>query len=146
VSDELRAALERLRRYDAEGLLAYGGPGDADKLHGTAAVEMYQAAINSRDADRAILADAYLAERPADDDLPVTEEWLRAVGFVWREDWMSWVSDGCDQCIQVSRSVEAPKEWTLQYERDFCWPHALIVRSDLRRLCAALGIALKDST
>jgi hypothetical protein len=61
-TDELREAAERLRAYGAATDWTEAGFGAADH---------YQAI-----QDRHALADAYLAEHPADDAEPVTAEWL----------------------------------------------------------------------
>jgi hypothetical protein len=88
-----------------------------------------------------------IAEHPADSDLPVTEEWLRSVGFetavnplwIWarsaeiclaRDNTGSWVVTRADDddAFFVSE-VEIP---------------AFKTRGDVRRLCVALGIPLPD--
>lgn len=65
MSDELRAAAERLRAEDYTGTPVI--------------FKMPQRKAN----DARQIVNAYLAEHPADDDVPVTEEWLNSLGRLW---------------------------------------------------------------
>jgi hypothetical protein len=95
-------------------------------------------------ADDMALADAYLAEHPADDGDVVTPEWLLSVGFT------------------LDHEMEPPRD-PVYCIRSLLWrPHYFEVnqgkwqfgpvtinqnpktRGDVRRLCAALGIPLPD--
>lgn len=87
------------------------------------------------------VADLCLCEHPADDDEPVTEEWLRSVGAI------------------VIRETAAFGMLTLELGGLLCWrrhdretfyltdmrklPH-IKTRGDVRRLCRALGIPLNE--
>jgi hypothetical protein len=99
------------------------------------------------------LANAYLAEHPADDDEPITADWLRSVGA--KEVDLSWRND------QFSTHLPA---YVFGNGRFGVWGHeaawsmyllnadgfdgqeehvtAVRTRGQLRRLCAALGITL----
>lgn len=87
------------------------------------------------------VANAYLAEHPADDALPIDELWLRGVGFkprgiegdlwLWPLHWRHFSGEVVLQPAQLE-----------------IW-HGVLrghpkTRGDLRRLCAALGINLKE--
>ena len=82
--------------------------------------------------DLFVLAQAYIAEHPADDDEPVTDEWLDSVFGTddslcteWHDEWgekITWL----DKFGLVS--IPMPK-----------------TRGDVRRLCRALGIELNES-
>ena len=91
-----------------------------------------------------MLAESYLAEHPADDAEPVTEEWLLSVGFKRAED---------DPVILVLPSTDTGRAMTyvtiepceLRLEADdggSIWIGER-TRGDVRRLCTALGIELK---
>ena len=83
------------------------------------------------------LADAWIAENPADDDEPVSEEWRRSVGFeqtecvvlVLRLDFIEWY--GPKQSINVGSMIMKGL------------PNCR-TRGALRRLASALGIPLKE--
>lgn len=87
--------------------------------------------------DRGILARAYLAEHPADDGEAVTAEWLEVVG--------------------LSDAIELPEQFGIQFYPDgyaglwyYYGPGKDLrieckTRGDVRRLCKALGIELKES-
>lgn len=118
MSDELR---ER-----AETLVA---------LHQTVSID----ATSSFEACGIKLAYAYLAEHPADDELAVDEAWLRSVGFSDTK-WDGEVELGrlyahCGTTIALSLCGEYSDE-------SVALPCK--TRGDVRRLCKALGIELKE--
>lgn len=84
------------------------------------------------------VVNAWLAEHPSDDDEPVTEEWLREIGFTYDDEW-------------GATYIYGYKTFPLWYE-DLCgewgWGEAELpspkTRGDVRRLCRALGIELKE--
>lgn len=93
------------------------------------------------------LAEAIIAEHPADDDEPVTEEWLRYVGF----------RDG--QCGMLSRGVvhadlHAFKTFShvthiSVYVGKGMATHTTVekaTRRQVRDLCRALGVDLRESS
>jgi hypothetical protein len=97
-----------------------------------------------------LLADAWLAEHPVDDDEPVTEEWLLSVGFSKKNS--AWASIGFDDEI-YERYLGIEEDFSLALgEHDFLglnaiyvpFPGAAKTRGDVRRLCKALGVPLKQ--
>lgn len=86
------------------------------------------------------LAVAYLAEHPADDDEPLTDESLRAIGFELDKDAPSWavvigkkphrvrITFAGQPCLRIEE-MEIKVNPT---------------RGDIRLLCRALGIELKE--
>lgn len=120
--------------------------------------------------DREILSRLALAEHPADDDTAVDEAWLRSVGF---RDWPRLDDDsdleGYD--IYILANEEIGWECRLAYRANgfylvrMCDPDVcdllaaesvelfdsrnnrkVVTRGDVRRLCRALGIELKETT
>lgn len=87
------------------------------------------------------LANAYLAEHPADEDEPVTEEWLRAIGFNDDKEFPGYVilltECGYIECIGFDGGVE----WMLFGNELNPGPQT---RGQVRLLCRALGIELKE--
>lgn len=75
--------------------------------------------------DLAVLADAYLAEHPPDDDQPVDEEWLREMHLMYD----SWVV-GDDECITVKFKG---RDWGITF-----WRSDLPTRRQVRLLLEAL--------
>ncbi len=128
MSDELRAAAERLRRYEAGERMAdvYG-----TEIH--AWDQMYRMDVHR-------VAQAYLAEHPEDDDVEIDESWLTVVG--------KWDADGCNFDLGPVDNL------ILQMEDDVAWlcsddtvPVRIGVkenRGSVRRLCRALGVELKE--
>ncbi len=122
--DELRAAkFLRSIRYDCRG--------DGGYVDGRG----QEVLLWDVDDARKTLADAWLAEHPADEHEPVTADWLRSVGgpdFEYR------TTFGVVLTLLVVKT-----------ERDG-WhaatiPVPLPTRGHVRRLCAALGIHLTES-
>lgn len=93
-------------------------------------------------ADWQTLVAAYLADHPADDADPVTEGWLRTVGF-----------QQAGPCLEVSSPSEAIRIalwftapgvvefWRLHGNK---LDHQPSTRGHVRRLCSALGIVLQE--
>lgn len=91
------------------------------------------------------LLKAYDSEHPTDDDVPVDEEWLRSVGFVKHEALWQWAA-GTDGLLRVLYWPEYHHgEWWIESpdNRMSEIPDAK-TRGDVRRLCRALGIELKE--
>jgi hypothetical protein len=131
MNSDVRAAAERCRlnRYTAE------------------APDM-RTAMNEKRDDWRTLALAYLAEHPADDAEPISQAWLRSVGFrdvgencvgenylcvnttgrtaliVWSEGWF--LSEACGGNFAGQVGIKTPEN-----------------RGAVRRLCQCLGITLK---
>lgn len=89
-----------------------------------------------------VLAQQYTIEHPADDAEPVTEDWLRSVGWslksVFREMYheptmLRWAMP----VLQADMGV-----WSIGEMREQL-RYAPKTRGDVRRLCAALGVELK---
>ena len=113
MSNELRAAAER-RRLCAETATVYPG----------------------MESDADVLADAYLAERPADDGEPVTVEQLRAEGWPIYDYpcfWTSRTASGVGVMIDFRSDGRV-----LTKVGGLDWRTAP-TRGDVRRLLAALG-------
>lgn len=117
---ELRAAAERLRdgAYPAIDLPPW-------------ATRVYR--------DGAAVAAAWLAEHPADDAEPVTEEWLRSVGFSSRPN-NRWLQIRTPQGGRLDCWMASPL-WEF-HDEAVAIPQT---RGDVRRLCTALGIDLAPS-
>lgn len=120
MSDELRAAAEVLK-WDCDYNLDYITP-----AHHRAA----------RD-----LSNFYLAEHPADDEMPVTESWLESIGFR---------REPVNDCVMKLETISRTAAW--KYDCEY-WrvdfqklPEALYpkTRRDVRQLCRVLGIQIKD--
>lgn len=128
---ELREAAERLRRMRQESESHDGGyPANAEGRRQS----LY---------DHAALAEAYLAEHRADDAEPITEDWLRSVGFDTADNpaWV-WIGDN----FKIARHRVGGR-WQICYlddngpSTDIPGPNT---RHDLRQLCRALGIELRE--
>lgn len=98
--------------------------------------------------DQDLIVTAYLAEHPADEDEPITEEWLRGVGFSICAHWGAMAIGDSDQ---IALEWDYGK-WLIRWRRpsdrlttDIPIP-APKTRSDLRLLCRALGITLEESS
>lgn len=84
MSDELRAVAERLRpRLDAFVTGSRDASGEPDTAEWPVTVKLHTAGGASVVAtlDLLRLAKAYLAEHPADDGEPATEEWAKSLGL-----------------------------------------------------------------
>lgn len=121
MSDELKAAaIEILERWEASS-------GSPVGILATNALK---------------LADAYLCEHPADDDEPVTEEWLLSVGFV---------KGGSPQarniyCGYLTIDDIASGEASICNWNDrVAIERSIETRRDVRLLCKALGVTLKEA-
>lgn len=127
MSDELRAA--------AEGVMeSFNDLPQRAALRNT---PIYRNAVK--------LAEAYLSEHPADDGEVVTKEWLRSIGFEPDSTRPTWGLEFGPVLVTFTGAV------SLKVEICSCQDAALDVkisptRSDVRRLCAALGIALMEKS
>ena len=94
------------------------------------------------DEDCMDLADAYLAEYRTDDGEAWDEDWFRAVGFSIHEgDYIKWAEilswhKQYALCVEVRRNNVITVNGT---------PVPGLFRGDVRRLCKALGIGLKET-
>lgn len=99
---------------------------------------------HAEDDDCDILAQAYLAEHPADDDEPITGTWLHSIGFTR---YMQPASDD-GLCIGDWRGGHFPittktagkvRSWWVS---GYCLPeNCITTRGHVRRLCAAIGVS-----
>jgi hypothetical protein len=97
--------------------------------------------------DARTLADAYLAEHPADDDEPISEEWSDKIAA------RCW-TDGTDQEWKLGIGDTGHEAFLLLAKREngIFWAmymggvklQMIVTRADVRRLCSALGIALRE--
>ena len=149
MGDELRAAAERVRRVrqvEAEGYDLWNA------THAVYGPTGHRNHSSARD-ERAVI-DAYLAEYAADSGEPVTEEWLREIGFVGGDSFR--VASGpvdamgrahlCFGFLPVPDD-ETPRAWSQygHYTRFGNTERANVpipmpaTRGDVRRWLAALG-------
>jgi hypothetical protein len=151
MNDELRTAADRHRAFQAWASNNYE-PASADPYLVGPAMAM---------EDREDLADAYLVEHPADDAESVTEEWLERAGF--RLDSLSASLLLREECsygaiveLRICPETAPSTNWFATLSQGFpddlhdIDDHIVITsktinnRGDVRRLCAALGIKLKE--
>jgi hypothetical protein len=153
-TSDVREAARRLRRVYAGDAYTnvYRDQLRREGMDGSMAV-----AYSLADEDRQTLAAAWLEQHPADDDEPVTGDWLRSIGFelvtgsLWQRSIPSPYAD-----VQVSLSVESTGGMTalrIRTERlafgvgattSFVPMAKAKTRRDVRNLLAALGIERKD--
>jgi len=138
---DVKAAAERQRKHLA--IVAAGG----DLTRSPYWREVDEGICSLFDQDERLLADAWLAEYAADDDEPVTEEWL---GLGWRREVDEW---GCLHYYSPPFCVNhvggqsywvlchIPESGELQFSLggDFPLPD-MKTRGQVRRLLAGLGI------
>jgi len=84
-------------------------------------------------ADGAAVCRAYLAEHPADDGEPVTAEWMKACG--WEGSYVG--------VFGIQGLAGFWDNGELHLSKPYSLPAA--TRGQLRRLCAALGVPLKET-
>lgn len=131
---DVKAAAERLRR----ARVAWG----AEYLDNPVMVEVPVAILRDHD----IIADAYLAEHPADDGEAIDEAWLLSVGF---ENMVSGVK------MRIKSAAWKDSDHHLRHTQfgfvgDAWFANGLgcapcKTRGDVRRLAKALGIELKET-
>lgn len=146
--NELEAARERLRAINAQEQdpidvydLRNPPPNHRGKW---GRWEMREALEHGQQDDCETLADAYLAEHPADDGELITEEWLRSVGFKQSaEGTMMRLASGepLSHLRHTAVSFDLVSgNWFANGLR--CRKQE--TRGHLRRLCAALGIPITE--
>lgn len=147
MSDELRAVAERLRpRLDAFVIGSRDASGEPDTAEWPVTVKLHTAGGSSVVAtlDLLRLAKAYLAEHPADDGEPATEEWAKALG-----EWSQYTSSS------GVRWYHGPADVYLRFDANGCEMGVGCVgetqyllsdptRGHVRRLCAVAGSPLKE--
>lgn len=93
-----------------------------------------------------LLSEAYLAEHPADDGEPVTEEWLKStIGWIPVDGGTDGYI-GVDKIIFCKGSENVYSAWlqTSNHYYDMRRIVRVYTRGDVRLLCRALGITLKE--
>jgi len=108
-----------------------------DKAYGT---DM----IGSFGADLETLGQAYLAEHPADEDEPVTAEWLRSIGFErMHESSFDW-HHPLIAFVRVRACEVYPKLFHGCSAAGWHLVALSATRGQVRLLCRALGVELKE--
>lgn len=124
MSDELRAAAERLRRVHA----------------GEPVQTVYESSIPRAFAnmgrDENTLSNAWQDEHPADDEELVTEEWLLSIGFRLEID-----EYGGADWWQLDKVKHAPSCGTWEFDSAYLPDQP--TRGHVRRLLTALGVTSK---
>lgn len=135
MNDEVRAAAERRRLQAAKDILAASKTPEGQEDGAFDSESMWQLF-----EDGIVLASAYLAEHPADDGEAWTTGWLEDVGFEH--------GAYCGGCFQIRtefgqwlRVLTINSMWRLSRNR---LPD-MATRRDVRDLCRALGIPLKET-
>ena len=96
------------------------------------------------EGDIQYVANAYLAEHPADEDEPIDEDWLRSIGFHVNtgDDYYLWInSPNQDFDIQYWDDWEEFRFATSKSDYDV--PVSIKTRGQLRDLLKALGLETK---
>ena len=96
--------------------------------------------------DMIAVANAYLAEHPADDDEPIVEAWLLSVGFLRdlnEYEITSPTSDGQFVYLTLTRRGWVLGTGSWSHRSSLLLPATPETRGQLRRLCAALNIPLQ---
>ena len=121
---ELRAAAERLR-----------GKGRASGYFGS----------HLHCLDYKALATHYLAEHPADDAEPVTEDWLLSVGFTRNKiDQVILILESKDLGRAMTYITISPCELCIESDDGGSIWLGERTRGDVRTLCRALGVEKKE--
>jgi hypothetical protein len=93
--------------------------------------------LASAQRGHAALAEQLQAKHPADSELPISEEWIRAVGF-------DWFYARLRLHFSSGIYVATLSPWLATWELGGKTIPPLNTRGDVRRLCRALGIELKE--
>jgi len=141
--NETAKAAERLRRCKTEAPITVYCPKHPSECW-TAEAHKVLAAL--READEKLLAQAYLTLIPADSEEAIDTEWLASVtddGYTARYD------DVSIHVIAINKSYDGIEIWNHCDDGTANGVLALhnhkgLTRGQLRNLCAALGITLKE--
>ena len=149
MSKELRAAAERLRKTRAANEISQAA-------YMQSRIEEYGADddYGQELADEGLVIDAYLSEHPEDEDEPVTKEFVRHVGTGKRDD-KECVIRQLTESQHLSVQILWESDWTKKLWRCVVRIYGKGIGDsglvecktcgDVRRLCKALGIELKES-
>ena len=98
-----------------------------------------------------LISNGTIYEHPADDEEPISEEWLHWVGGNYKYDADDEIEDcsfigwSTNRGIQIGPSVALyVDDWNLMLDGTAVPGVHLKTRGDVRRLCRALGIELKE--
>lgn len=129
MSDELKAAAERLRRLAANEPWA--------NVYGSAVPPYYQ----HQSADEQRLIAAWLALH---DETPIDEAWLKSVGFEWREKSLAFFI----RHHRLWMFVRVSGQWWLDFEGTYCGKvgtySTLLTRGQVRKALDVFGIELAE--
>lgn len=138
---QLREAAERYRA-NSEGMARMVHPRELPYTHLEVSTGAAQLCPEAWNRDAHVLARAYLAANPADDEVEIDEAWLVSVGFALELDGAIYVLRYPAMRIEWAFYDDAPPEFWIA---NFCLAH-IKTRGQLRRLAAALNIPLRDAT
>ena len=128
--DELRAAAERVAKYIRKkepDMLSVGKP-----------MQAFMADVRK-------VAAAYLAEHPADDAEPVTEDWLLSIGFTRNKiDQVILILESKDLGRAMTYITISPCELCIESDDGGSIWLGERTRGDVRTLCRALGVEMKE--
>jgi hypothetical protein len=94
--------------------------------------------------DARLIAEAWIAEHPADDDEPITEEWLEQLAFTHNDSW--YFRSPAQTSMQADVTlIRWSGGWSVKVSDRFTSVLTANVktRGDLRLLAKALGIGLE---
>lgn len=135
MSDDIRAAAERVRRWSNGGESQRVVYDFTDEVMDDFNYRMLE---NCATRDLKLLAAAYLAEHPADDDEPVDMDWFNSVGFAIEIDLFA--------VRGILSFFRNSKGWNVTVVNSVPVNRGDMTRGDVRRLCAALGVELEGTT
>lgn len=133
MTNDLRAAAERLRRV-LQGESLHG-------IYGSGPVPRSQETRFQRDCED--LARAYLASHPPDGETEIDEAWLVSVGFQWIDN-KAMELESAECALWWSKESETVRIYAKGSAPGDYIDTATETRGQLRGLCAALGISLKE--
>ncbi len=131
MSDELKAAAERLRKH-------YACYSVCDSPYFLPEISMINMPL--LDCDEKDVSQAYLAEHPADDGEPITKEWLLSIGSAYHSVLHQFAIGKYGQ-IRILFWPRANRcEWFLEVLKEMIEIPRQSTRGQFRRLLSALGI------
>jgi hypothetical protein len=140
VNDDVKRAAERIRRItDGEDLVSVYDPQKPANQVGDSwgHWDKVDAAKSGVECDCETLADAYLDEHPADEDEPITEEWLKSIGF------RQWSSDEDDEFeLYIPMHDEICWECRLAYQANGFYAVRMCDQEDVGRELASESVEL----
>lgn len=133
MTDKLKAAVDRLRKVNEDSVWDY---------------ETEQAL----QCDRAAIADLYLDEHPEDDDEPVTDQWFKEAGAEYFGEALMWswrIGGLTVMGVLPARLPDGCWSYRTRFDDKYCGSGIVDLppqktRGDVRRLCKAIGVELKE--